>query len=120
MKPANLLTFLAVVAATAAPPSFEVASVKPAAPGSTMVSLRTDEDQLRYSNVTIKDLVLNAFRVKDYQITGPDFIDTVRFDIVAKLPSGSSKEQAPLMLQELLVERFKMTFHREPREMQAF
>jgi uncharacterized protein (TIGR03435 family) len=120
MKATRLLMLLAAATGALAQVSFEVASVKPAAPGSTMVSVSTDQSQLRYSNVTIKDLVINAYKVRDYQISGLDSIDTARFDVLAKLPSGAAKEQAPLMLQGLLAERFGMTFHREKREMQAY
>ena len=88
--------------------------------GTTIVSMSTDRDQLRYSNVTLKDLILNAYGVKDYQISGPDFIENSRFEIVAKLPSGAAKEQAPVMLQQLLAERFRMTLHREEKDMEAY
>jgi uncharacterized protein (TIGR03435 family) len=53
--------------------------------------------------------------VKPYQITGPDWMSTTRFDIVAKMPEGSKKGDAPKMLQTLLEERFKLTTHRDQR-----
>lgn len=126
MKAMGYLSILAVVASAhgqtpnGEPPSFEVVSVKPAASGSAMVSMSTDQNQLRYSNVTLRDIVLNAYGVKEYQISGPELIDTARFEIVAKIPANVPKEQAPLMLQGLLADRFKMTMHWEKREMQAY
>ncbi len=39
-----------------------------------------------------------------------------RFDVLAKLPEGASREQVPEMLQALLAERFKLTVHRESKE----
>jgi uncharacterized protein (TIGR03435 family) len=54
--------------------------------------------------------------VKPYQITGPDWMSTTRFDIIAKMPEGSKKEDAPKMLQSLLEDRFKLTTHRASAE----
>ncbi|MDT7816445.1 MAG: hypothetical protein QOJ42_6361, partial [Acidobacteriaceae bacterium] len=46
----------------------------------------------------------------------PDWMTTERFDIVAKMPEGSTKEDAPKMLQTLLEDRFKLTTHRTSAE----
>jgi uncharacterized protein (TIGR03435 family) len=43
-----------------------------------------------------------------------------RFDILAKMPEGASKEKVPEMLQALLADRFKMTVHRETKELPAY
>jgi uncharacterized protein (TIGR03435 family) len=49
-------------------------------------------------------------------VQGPDWIDSARFDITAKLPDGSSPERIPEMLQALLADRFKLTLHRDTKE----
>jgi uncharacterized protein (TIGR03435 family) len=98
---------------------FEVASIKPAEPspmGQIRVGMRADAGMLRYSNVSLKDCIRNAYRVKDFQVKGPDFIESARFDITAKLPDGASQDQIPEMLQALLAERFKLTLHHESKE----
>ncbi len=64
----------------------------------------------------LKTLLTYAYGVKPYQITGPDWMSTTRFNIVAKMPEGSTKEDAPQMLQSLLEERFKLTTHRTSAE----
>jgi uncharacterized protein (TIGR03435 family) len=61
-----------------------------------------------------------AYKVQPSQISGPDWIATQRFDIVAKLPEGATKDQTNEMLQSLLEERFKMTLHRETKEHPVF
>ncbi len=61
-------------------------------------------------------LLTYAYGVKPYQITGPDWMATTRFDIVAKMPEGSKKADAPKMLQTLLEDRFKLTTHRASAE----
>jgi uncharacterized protein (TIGR03435 family) len=99
--------------------SFEVASIKPAQPmtgGRVRIMMNTDKGMLRYTNVALKDVIRVAYRVKDFQVEGPDWMGGARFDIVAKLPDGSSEEQVPEMLQSLLAERFKLTAHRETKE----
>jgi uncharacterized protein (TIGR03435 family) len=47
-------------------------------------------------------------------------MDTERFDIVAKVPKGATKEQFRVMLQNLLRERFKLTIHREKKDSQIY
>jgi uncharacterized protein (TIGR03435 family) len=98
---------------------FEVASVKPAAPmplGQMRIGMQADGAMLRYTNVSLKDCIRNAYRLKDFQIQGPDWLSDARFDITAKLPEGATQEQIPEMLQALLAERFKLQVHRESKE----
>jgi len=99
--------------------TFEVASIKPAAPsppGRMRIGMNSDAGMLRYINVSLKDCIRVAYRVKDFQVKGPDWIDSARFDILAKLPAGSSQDQIPERLQALLADRFKLTSHRDTKE----
>jgi uncharacterized protein (TIGR03435 family) len=99
--------------------AFEVASIKPpdaSSPDQIRVGMSTDAGMLRYTNVSLKDCIRVAYRVKDFQVEGPDWIGNARFNIVAKLPAGSSEDQIPEMLQALLAERFKLTAHRDTKE----
>lgn len=102
---------------------FEVASIKPSAPqpmGQMRIGMSADAGMLRYSNVSLRDCIRIAYRVKEFQVQGPDWVNSERFDIVAKLPSGSTQDQIPEMLQAMLAERFKLTFHRETKEHAIF
>ena len=56
--------------------------------------------------ILLQNLLAQAFRIKNFKISGPDWLDTDRFDIVAKLPDGATQDQRPAMLQTLLRERF--------------
>jgi uncharacterized protein (TIGR03435 family) len=99
--------------------AFEVASIKPAPPSpmnQLRVGMGADAGMLRYSNVSLKDCIRVAYRVKDFQVQGPDWLGNTRFDIVAKLPDGSSEDQIPEMLQTLLADRFKLVVHRDSKE----
>jgi uncharacterized protein (TIGR03435 family) len=98
---------------------FEVASIRPSNPtpdGNVHVWMSSDAGMLRYTNVTLRDCLRVAYDVKEWQIQGPDWIGITRFDIVAKLPAGSSESQIPEMLQAALRQRFKLTVHRETKE----
>ena len=68
---------------------------------------------VRYTNITLKDCIRAACRVRDFQIQGPDWINDARFEITAKLPPATSPDQIPEMLQVLLAERFKRTLRRD-------
>ena len=98
---------------------FEVASIKPSAPqpmGRIMIQMGTDAGMLRYTNVAMKDIVRVAYKIKDFQVDGPDWLGSERYDIVAKLPDGAKEDQVPEMLQALLAERFKLAVHHGSKE----
>jgi uncharacterized protein (TIGR03435 family) len=110
-------------------PAFEVASVRPSAPldltklaaqmqagKMPRFGAHVDASRAEYDYMSLKDLIANAYDVKAYQITGPGWLGSDRFDIVAKMPEGAPKEDAPKMLQALLEERFKLTVHRDTQE----
>src|SRR5689334_23118932 len=75
---------------------------------------------IAYTNATLGDCLLAAYQVSRFEIVGPEWLRTRRFDIVARTSGPASKEQLMLMLQSLLAERFGVRLHEEPREMRAF
>jgi uncharacterized protein (TIGR03435 family) len=104
-------------------PAFEVASIKPSEPttdGKMRVYLGRDPGRVNYKNVSLKDVLQRAYAVRRVQITGPEWLDSDRYDITAKVPEGVSDDQIPAMLQSLLSERFKLTLHREQKEMPVY
>ncbi len=108
--------------------TFEVASVKAAdlpGGGPMMMGMRggpgtSDPGQATFSNVTQRLLLAKAYGVQDYQISGPGWLDTERYQIVVKVPKGTTKEQFQVMLQNLLAERFKLTLHHETKELPLY
>jgi uncharacterized protein (TIGR03435 family) len=108
--------------------TFEVASVKPAAPiTGNRIAVMTrggpgtpDPGQITYTNVTVKNVLTQAYGVKSFQISGPGWLDSERYDIVAKLPRGATKAEFMVMLQNLLAERFKLTLHREKKDLPMY
>jgi len=100
---------------------FEVVSVKPADPGANGSSWGAPPGRLTMRNTTLKNLVMNAFRLNEYQITGgPKWMDSARFNIDAKLPAGAPQDQIPLMMQAMLADRFKLQSHRETRTLREY
>jgi uncharacterized protein (TIGR03435 family) len=68
----------------------------------------------------MKAMLLTAFDAKNYQISGgPMWLDTERYDVIAKIPEGATKDQVSLMWQNLLAERFGLKVHHEPKEFQV-
>jgi len=113
----------AVWAQTPAPLAFEVATIKPARPlqeqvmsGKMHVGEKIDGARVDYGAMSLSDLIEKAYKVKSFQISGPAWLKTERFDILAKIPEGATKDQVPEMLQALLADRFKMTIRKETRE----
>ena len=104
--------------------AFEVASIKPSGDIQALVASgkmpnfmpKIDDSQVNVHFMSLEQLIVMAYEVKQYQVSGPDWIKTTRFDIEAKLPDGAKKDQVPAMLRALLEERFKLTIHRETRE----
>ena len=111
-------------------PQFEVVSVKPAtkeeasgrlaqmmrvtmranlAPGAIPME---DPGRLRLNNWALLDLIAAAYRVRAGQVSGPSWLADQGFDIEAKVPEGTPKQQLNAMLQSLLEERFELKVHR--------
>jgi uncharacterized protein (TIGR03435 family) len=114
---------VSVAAFSQTPPrEFEVASIRPSAPFSGRVNLhlQIDGSQVHGTWFSLKDYVTMAYRLKEYQVLGPPWIGSERFDLAAKLPSGASREQIPEMLQTLLADRFKVKLHHETREFPVY
>jgi uncharacterized protein (TIGR03435 family) len=112
-----------------AKPTFDVATIKPSPPldiakvqaemqagKMPKVGPHVTASQAEYNYMSLKELIGMAYNVRTYQITGPDWLATERFDIVARMPEGATKDDAPAMLQALLQDRFRLTAHRDTEE----
>lgn len=140
MRNESVLVFVAglLLAATTAPgqtappaaagPIFDVASVRMAAPidpavmmaglraGKRPESVTLEGSRATFKYESLKELLAYGYKVRPYQVTGPDWLATDRFDIAAKLPEGASRDDVPAMLQALLIERFHLAAHLETKE----
>ena len=114
---------------TSAKAEFEVASVRLSEKldqGKVMAMVQAGKmprfgahiDGLRaeYMRMTLKALIANAYEVKEFQVTGPDTLKSEPFDIIARMPEGSTKDDAPKMLRTLLEQRFKLEAKKSTEE----
>jgi uncharacterized protein (TIGR03435 family) len=132
---ASLLFACAAVAAAQTRPAFEVASVRVVEPGGTYNSESymptldiAPGTTLRISNRRLDDIIRLAYTIGAKQLVGPEWLtaptsdpnDFTRFEVMAKVPADAKKEDIPLMLQNLLEDRFKLKVHRESRGSQVY
>src|SRR4051794_20150980 len=101
--------------------TFDVVSIRQAEPitqesilaGKLRFGMRTDASRVEINSYSLKELIPLAYGVKPYQMAGPDWLGAQRFDLVATMPEGATKEQIPAMLQAMLTDRFHLKAHRE-------
>ncbi len=104
-------------------PEFEVAVIRPTGDvtqGQVAAGVHIDGAQVRWAALTLKDYIGAAYRVRVYQITGPDWISSERFNIAATLPAGTTQAQIPEMMQALLAERFGLKLRQEKKEFSVY
>jgi uncharacterized protein (TIGR03435 family) len=92
-------------------PRFEEASVKPS--DKCAMQNTIDPGRIALNGDPLKVVLMEAFKVKADQISGPAWLDEDCFVFAAKIPEGAAKDQLAAMLQALLVERFHLAFHKE-------
>jgi len=101
---------------------FEVASVRPTANADGQSLFQAVPGRLRLTNLTLRRLILNAYAVQDYQLAGdPSWVTSEHYDIQATSAGNTSVQQMEgPMFQDLLEERFKLTLHRETRQLPIY
>jgi len=127
---ALLSAFAAHTQTTDASLTFEVASVKPSPPLDPSKGIRVGctggpgtKDPTRWTctNLTVPRLISMAYDLQRYQMAQePTINEADRYEVTAKLPEGTTREQLRVMQQNLLKERFKLAIHFEPKEMSGY
>jgi uncharacterized protein (TIGR03435 family) len=113
---AGMLVACALAVVSAQDPTFEAASLKR--------NLATDSGQLvdqqglryRMVNVTMRTMILNAYRPRSLRLDAPGWVGSDRYDLEATMPAGTSADQRAAMLRTLLAERARLVAHYEDRE----
>jgi uncharacterized protein (TIGR03435 family) len=102
-------------------PAFEVATVKRNTSGDANSGSRVRPGGISISNMTIKDVLMWAYQIRGFQLSGgPGWIDSEQYDIEAKPPSNTDPQQQILMLQTLLRDRFSLELHRETKMLPVY
>jgi uncharacterized protein (TIGR03435 family) len=131
---AATLTQQAPPAATPGPqPSFEVASIRPSRPEVRNLDWDDSPGRLTISGYNLRQLIRVAYGLKSNAqvLGGPKWIDSERFDIVAKADDAETAKmqkmsdtdwvaERSLMLQALLAERFQLKLSLDTRMLPAY
>lgn len=98
--------------------AFDVATIKPSAGGGT--STRHSADQIAITNQTLRQLIVLAYEVQPFQVTAPEWTESLRFDVTAKYPPGTKFDDRFRMLRTLLEDRMGLVSHRETKEVSGY
>ena len=105
---------------------FEVAAIHESAPPTGargmpgFPMLGGNESHFEIKNYTLVQWIAYAYDVPEFQIASPEWVSSERYDLSAKLPQGSKKQDAPRMLQSLLAERFGLRIHRKTQKIGGY
>src|SRR5262249_3128337 len=113
---------MSAVSCAFAQPTFEVASIHPNAMMPREFHAMPDAIVTAPNGITVhgasmKTCIKWAFNIAPYQVDGPAWINTERYEIVAKAGGPTPEPELRKMLQRLLAERFKLVFHRQNKDM---
>ncbi len=104
-------------------PAFEVATIKPSRPEAQGKIFQVRGRHFATINTSLSDLITFAYGLHPRQITGgPSWIESEKYDLGAQ-PEGEgqpSGRQWKVMVQILLADRFKLTFHRDKKELSVY
>jgi len=103
-------------------PAFDVASVKASQPDAPR---RRENILLSPGSVTMRGISLKgairwAWHVSEFQVSGPDWLDSARYEIAGKAAGPAAEDELRLMMQTLLRERFKLALHHQTKELGAY
>lgn len=119
---AVLILCSAIAPPKAVAQEFDVASVKANKSGLFASSSERSGGQLTLRNAPLRECIEIAYGIPDkhYALSGPAWLDSDRYDIAAKAPAATSREQLLLMLRKLLADRFSLKLHREKRRFRVY
>ena len=102
--------------------SFDAASIKPfkaVGEGKQRV-FSLAPGGVTFRGVNAKEIIAAAYGVKDYQITGPAWLNNEGYEVIAKTAAPASEDQLRKMLQDLMADRFKLAIHRESKDQPVY
>lgn len=122
----RIISFTFAVAAfgqaPATRPAFDIADVH-SSPKTSHPSPRAGFHGGRYElrMATMADLITTAYAVTPDKVSGgPSWLDTDRFDVIAKASPDTTQQTLKLMLRALLTDRFGLAAHMDQRPMAAY
>jgi uncharacterized protein (TIGR03435 family) len=106
---------VASIKSSATPPGFHFAAdAATGGPGTV------DPGMFRCSRCSVATLIVKAFNLQPYQFPGRTSLTDNTYEIVAKIPAGATAEESSAMLQNLLKDRFGLTWHFQEKKMKGY
>jgi bla regulator protein blaR1 len=105
---------------------FEAVSIKRNTSGAQGGISRVQGDHYTATNITLRQLILNAYGLLQSQLIGEsplisaDFTAAEHFDIEASVGADFEPSRFPEMLRAMLADRFKLVSHTETRDMPVY
>ncbi len=121
-----ILACLTLATSLAFAQEFEVVSIKPNHSGDNSSHSSSDQGRMTATNNSLRSFIQMAYGLPEYQVEGPDWLRTERFDLAAKFPEELPKDRVKYreglqaMLQKMLQDRFHLVVHREQRAMAVY
>lgn len=118
-----LFSSLAFGQAPETQPAFQVADVhaSPAATFPIMTGGVMRGGRYELHQATMLDLIRTAWGIDaDRVIGGPNWLESDRFDVIAKAPPATPPDAMVAMLRTLLADRFKLVLHDDKKDLPAF
>lgn len=100
--------------------AFEAASVQALPAGTRFAPVMRDAGRFSAPATNLSNLIGIAYGVGADQVTGPDWLATEMYSVVATFPGGAAPEQFGPMMQTLLAERFHLAIHRETKAIDGY
>jgi len=116
----------------AASPVYDVASIKPNKSDNGLFRMMFERNGFSATSVTLRMLIRTAYEVEDSQILGaPNWVNSEKYDVEARMESAVADELREMsedqryaerrrMLHALLADRFKLTLHRETKQLGGY
>jgi uncharacterized protein (TIGR03435 family) len=74
----------------------------------------------RCSKCSLSTLIIKAFNLQPYQFPGRTSLTDNTYEILAKVPAGATEKEFEAMLQNLLKDRFGLTWHFQEKKMKGY
>lgn len=104
--------------------SFDAASVRKSASSSTEERtsrrITTTATGVTVRQSSLRDCIQWAWSLREYQLTGPDWITFERYDITARTEAPANPDDLRAMMRSLLADRFQLRLRRENKEMPVY
>jgi uncharacterized protein (TIGR03435 family) len=101
-------------------PTFEVAAIKPSSAAGNHSSSHSNNGRINMENLTLKQIILNAYGIQNHQYSGPAWLENERYNVDAKADTKVEYKELMAMLQALLAERCKLVVHHESKSVSGY